>query len=418
MRVYVTGLADLQGHRDEILDVRLSPDGLWMASSSVDGAVCVWNVGRQSLVQTLQGDQPSYIEISPNGQTLATAEASAPVRLWRPDGTLSAELHSSQRQPSIVAFSPDGRYVIAGYRAANAAVWSHSGALIAELDHEGQGVGALCLSSDGRWLLTGDSSGRLHLWEVGSWRRIQRFSAINAGAQAAPIIHVQFAADSQTVVTRSRTDAGDVQVWRLLNTGGTITVSLVSTLIPQPDRLVSNPRVANRLPLLSLSLTGIPRSTDTNGAPRSEVSAGADAAGLSSHSHAEDEGFDYTSAALVYDLRSLHLAHVLTIPNDMAVRQLFTGNDRFLVTVGAAGEGWVWDTHTWQHVGGFSAYAHTWDWRDGAPSYAVGGLDSTPDGRLLVTAGLEPREPTGERPYGGPVDHVIKLWRVAVDDSE
>ncbi|MBP7963676.1 MAG: TIR domain-containing protein [Caldilineaceae bacterium] len=75
----------LEGHRSYVLSVDFSPDGAWLASSSADSSVRIWNMQTQASSDMLIDKDGTWIydvNWSPDGRTLASAAGDNLVRVW------------------------------------------------------------------------------------------------------------------------------------------------------------------------------------------------------------------------------------------------------------------------------------------------------------------------------------------------
>jgi WD40 repeat protein/tRNA A-37 threonylcarbamoyl transferase component Bud32 len=100
----------LAGHARPITAVAYSPDGTWLASSSLDGTARVWDPERRTTERVLQGHTAgvtclAYLD---GGKRLATGSLDRTVRVW--DVSTGRVIHSLPH-PRVVrglAVSPDG----------------------------------------------------------------------------------------------------------------------------------------------------------------------------------------------------------------------------------------------------------------------------------------------------------------------
>ena len=106
------------GHFNFVLSVAFSPDGKFLASSSVDATIRVWDVESQTEFRTLRGHGPSPVStvaFSPNGKFLASGSNGQyrGVKIWRfRTGKEVKALNAGNfkgDEVTRVAFSPDGK---------------------------------------------------------------------------------------------------------------------------------------------------------------------------------------------------------------------------------------------------------------------------------------------------------------------
>jgi WD40 repeat protein len=150
-------LQRLSGHTDIIWDAAFSPDGRYLASSSNDLTVRVWQVADGS--QVFRFDTPGQISsvgFSPDGRYLAFGgvEAWPVAAVWvlQVDGwTQVAKVEEGWNIPAIL-FTPDSRLMIAGGVSRNVRAWYiPEGTEVYQLYFPGQ-VYDLALSPDARVL--------------------------------------------------------------------------------------------------------------------------------------------------------------------------------------------------------------------------------------------------------------------------
>jgi WD40 repeat protein len=113
-------------HKGMVTSLALSPDGRWVAGSSRDGIVRLWDSQTLVRVGTFRGHS-GYVTsaaFSPDGRTLATASNDGTVKLWAVESRQELLTLPGHIAPwTKVAFSPDGGELVACGEAGLLRVW-------------------------------------------------------------------------------------------------------------------------------------------------------------------------------------------------------------------------------------------------------------------------------------------------------
>ena len=163
-------------HTNQILIVRWSPDGKYIASGSMDGTMQVWTADKgetklsvRSTVQPVQSDDyPWSIAWSMRtDQKLAVAFADGTIQVL---GANNGQRLSSLTTPiSVVpklAWSPDERHLAVGGSNNNVYVYQYpEWKLVTTYQEHTNSIRALAWSPDGRMLASGSEDTTVRLWE-------------------------------------------------------------------------------------------------------------------------------------------------------------------------------------------------------------------------------------------------------------
>jgi WD40 repeat protein/class 3 adenylate cyclase len=171
----------LEGHEDQVQDVDWSPDGRWIATSSFDATVGIWDARTGELRFSLFHDGPVPVsDWSPDGGRLVAGGTKATV--WEITEAGGEKLFSLSAQDTSsgvqgVAFSPDGNRVLTGDAAITAAkVWdvSQTGdAEWANVPGDPEWVTSVAFSPSGRELIASGEDGSVAEWDPQTGESIQ-----------------------------------------------------------------------------------------------------------------------------------------------------------------------------------------------------------------------------------------------------
>jgi WD40 repeat protein len=158
----------IRGHTKRILDVAFTAQGRYLASSSQDMSIQLWDVGSGEEVHTFRMTSVDMadIDISQSRNLLASAEA-----IW--DLETYQEIHVLERgliYPGSVAFSPDGSILALGLFEKRITIWDvTSGQPLTRFDRQEENrTKNMDFSPDGASLAVGVIDGTVRIYDVSS----------------------------------------------------------------------------------------------------------------------------------------------------------------------------------------------------------------------------------------------------------
>lgn len=169
-------LTSVVGHRDTLYDAELSPDGETLATASYYGQIILWNAATGESLRTIKGHNGAVfdIEFDPSGAVIASASADETVKLWK---VSSGERLDTLSQPEgaqyAVAFSPDGEQIVAGGADNRLRVWNFVSRERPQINplqfvrfaHD-VALSRLAFARDGRTLVTTGEDRLVRAWET------------------------------------------------------------------------------------------------------------------------------------------------------------------------------------------------------------------------------------------------------------
>jgi len=206
------------GHTRPVTETAFSPDGNWLASSSLDGSVRLWNLETGKAGQVMGSLGPGLsvgcLAWSPDGERLA-ARARLSLVLLRVDGmrlvrVCQRELKSAPEPANSVSWSPDGEW-LAAMDDKTVRVFTRDGEPWRTVEHAGS-VSCVAWSPDAAWLAAGEcldeKANVIQVWDTATWKRNRVLKG-----HGDYIGDLSWSPDSRKLASASRDCA--VKVWSL-----------------------------------------------------------------------------------------------------------------------------------------------------------------------------------------------------------
>lgn len=169
---YLTGHQHSDAPSPYFRSVRFSPDGSLLASLHADDSVRLWSVDREQCspgpIGDLRPHEPTGLEFSPDGRTLAIGSRTGAAGLW---DTSSLERRSTVddlgNEHSIIGYATDGALVISARSPRAVHVLGNDGTS-RTLDLSDHWPGAIAVHPEGRIALIADPGTEVTLWDPAS----------------------------------------------------------------------------------------------------------------------------------------------------------------------------------------------------------------------------------------------------------
>lgn len=189
---------------ESIGDLAFSPDGRYVAASTSDNTVWVWDIASGAVITRLIGhdDLINAVSFSPDGQSIVTASHDRTARVWDvARGQERRRLIGHRLEVWSAVYSPDGLTIVTASADMTARIWdAHTGEEIHRLDDVGgQGINAM-YSPDGDYLLTATYfTDTVRIWDVRTWEVVDSFR--HSEPQYGHLQTALFSPNGQTILT-------------------------------------------------------------------------------------------------------------------------------------------------------------------------------------------------------------------------
>ncbi|MGW7307477.1 NB-ARC domain-containing protein [Streptomyces sp. NPDC054835] len=167
-------LRTLTGHTGTVLDTAIAPDGTWLATTSEDGTVRIWDpvTGRETGCLGSHADKLYRVAIAPDSTWLATLGRDRTARVWDPaTGREITRLTGDAESVHDVAVAPDdGRLATVGVGGAIRTWDLVTGEATTRVTGHGGLAHRVAIAPDAAWLATAAGDGNVRLWDADTGR--------------------------------------------------------------------------------------------------------------------------------------------------------------------------------------------------------------------------------------------------------
>ena len=157
----------LSGHSSPVLAVDVSPDGQLIATGGGDQTAKLWQPDG-TLLHTLQHTISSVyaLRFSPDSQRLVTSSVDGNIYLWSRFGKLLKTFEGHKAAIWAIAVSPDGERIASASEDSTIRLWSADGKLLKTLSGHQGAVWGVAFSPDGNLLASSSTDNTVKVWTL------------------------------------------------------------------------------------------------------------------------------------------------------------------------------------------------------------------------------------------------------------
>jgi len=157
----------LLGHSSPVLAVDVSPDGQLIATGGGDQTAKLWQPDG-TLLHTLQHTISSVyaLRFSPDSQRLVTSSVDGNIYLWSREGKLLKTFQGHKAAIWAIAVSPDGERIASASEDSTIRLWSADGKLLKTLKGHQGAVWGVAFSPDGNLLASSSTDNTVKVWTL------------------------------------------------------------------------------------------------------------------------------------------------------------------------------------------------------------------------------------------------------------
>ncbi|MEB3882093.1 AAA-like domain-containing protein [Lyngbya sp. CCY1209] len=196
----------LIGHKGSVLSVDITPDGELIATGSNDKTVKIWKEDG-TLLATLEHSATIHrVAFGPDGKSLVSGSLDGTVKLWSVDGKLLRDIRAHDAPVWGVAFSPDGKKIASSAGDSTVKIWGLDGTLLKTFTGDEKNMWNVAFDSESQMIAVAQVDGRVKLWSIDG-----KFSK-NLDGHRGPVWDVAFCPQTNLFVSVSSDQTA--KLWR------------------------------------------------------------------------------------------------------------------------------------------------------------------------------------------------------------
>lgn len=208
----------MRGHSNKVTSAAISLDEKYIASSSWDGYVNIWNVSDGKLVKSLNAEKHKVFDVafSPDCKHIACGYYDGTVRIWNYiDGSVERDMDGHLLFVKSVSYSNNGKMLVSAGFDKNAIIWDvNTGGIVHKLSCETGGFGGVnkaSFSPDDKLVATASADSIIRLWDVKTGNELKKLLG-----HSGYVNDIRFNSHGNKLISAG--EDGTIRVWDL-NTG-------------------------------------------------------------------------------------------------------------------------------------------------------------------------------------------------------